>query len=126
MSLVQAQGTEAACVPRIATGFVAGAAGHGELCGALVGAVMALGLKFGRDRSDDLDARAATSEKVHRLLSAFADRFGSVRCIDLTGCDLLTSEGKALAQEKDQYGKVCPKYVGFVAGEALRLLTASE
>ncbi len=119
MSLVQAQGTEAACVPRIATGFVAGAAGHGELCGALVGAVMALGLKFGRDRADDLDAKAATSEKVHHLLSAFADRFGSVRCIDLTGCDLLTSEGKALAQEKDQFGKVCPKYVGFAASEAL-------
>ena len=126
MSLVQALDVDVACVPRVATGFGGGVAAHGEICGALVGAVMALGLVFGRDRADDAQAKAATSERVHRLLSPFEERFGSVRCIDLTGCDLLSPEGNALAREKDLHGKVCPQYVGFVAVEAFNLAGPSE
>ena len=122
MGLVEACELQCECSPRIATAFRAGMGGHGEVCGALVGALMAFGLKFGRDRAEDTDAQSATSERAGKLLQEFADEFGSVRCIDLTGCDMRTAEGSALAQEKDLRGAVCPEFVVFVAEKAQRLL----
>ena len=40
---------ECAAIPRIATPFGGGIGGRGEVCGAVTGAVMAIGLKHGRE-----------------------------------------------------------------------------
>lgn len=109
-------------IPRIATAFGAGIAGQGEVCGALVGAVMALGLKFGRDCEDDLEAKALTYAKVQELYQAFQEKFDSIRCIDLVGFSMLTPEGKAKANELDLHNKVCPAFVSFAAETAYRLI----
>ena len=45
-------------------------AGCGHVCGALTGAMMALGLKFGRDTAEDTDAKALTYRKVRELFAA--------------------------------------------------------
>lgn len=119
-SLVEALGIDASCVPRIATGFGGGMGRHGETCGAVVGAVMALGLKYGREDGDDSEAKAKTYSKVDQLLCAFQKQFGTPACRDLIGCDLRTSEGNERFK-KEKLIVECRKFVEFAAREGLRI-----
>lgn len=122
MGLVEAFEMDCPCSPRIATAFGGGMGGCGEVCGALTGAMMALGLKFGRDSAADLDAKALTYGKVRELFAAFREKFGSIQCFDLIGIDLTTPEGLQKATELDLHNNVCPDFVAFAAEEAARLL----
>ena len=109
-------------MPRIATAFGGGIAGHGEVCGAVSGAAMAIGLKCGRDSGDDLDAKAETYAKVEQFTNAFREKFGSIICRELIGCDLRTPEGSQAAKERNLHLGFCSDIVAFAAEEALKLL----
>ena len=122
LGLAEAMGIEERCIPRIATGFGAGLGFCGDVCGAVSGAVMGLSLIFGRERAEDQDAKRACYEKVRQLIEAFEREFGSIKCIDLTECDMRTPEGRARADELDLHGKVCPAFVGFAAEMAQQLM----
>jgi C_GCAxxG_C_C family probable redox protein len=53
MALSECLGVSSEIIPRIATGFGAGVGRKGEVCGALLGGVMGLGLRFGRSTADE-------------------------------------------------------------------------
>ena len=93
---------------------------HGETCGALVGATMALGLKYGREDVSDSAAKANTYAKVESLLQAFKDKYDTVVCRDLIGCDFQTPEGNERFK-RENLNVECAKFVGFTAREALRI-----
>ena len=124
MGVTQSCGIEAGCAPRIATGFGAGFGGCGEVCGALSGAVMALGLKLGRESGDDVETKNALSAKVVSLFEAFESEFTSVRCIDLTECDMRTPEGMERAKALGLHTDFCPKFVAFAAEKAAEMMSA--
>ncbi len=124
LGLVQALGIESAGVPRIATGLGGGVARHGEVCGALIGAALALGLKYGRESGEDSAAKKDMYSRVDRLIRRFEEEFGSIRCRELTGCDLLTPEGARRFNEQKLHSKFCTGLVAFAAREAFDL--ASE
>jgi C_GCAxxG_C_C family probable redox protein len=89
-----------------------GGMGHlGEVCGAVTGAFMAIGLKYGRTRADDLEAR----DKTYALIQAFAHRFKelhcSLTCRCLLGCDIGTEEGMKAARDKNLFQTLCLNYV---------------
>lgn len=109
-------------MPRIATGFGAGLARHGEVCGALSGAIMALGLKFGRERGDDNEAKAAIYAKVKQLMEAFEKHFGTISCRELTGCDLMSEEGFKRFASLDMHNQLCPQFVAFAVEEVLAIV----
>jgi C_GCAxxG_C_C family probable redox protein len=113
------------CSPRIATAFGGGMAGQGEICGALTGAMMALGLKYGRERGDDNNSKALTYGKVRELFTAFKVEFGSCGCFDLIGINLTTPEGLEQAKEVGLHENICPKYVKFCAEQAAQLIEQS-
>jgi C_GCAxxG_C_C family probable redox protein len=48
LAISELLGVESELIPRIATGFGAGIGRRGEVCGALAGGVMGLGLVYGR------------------------------------------------------------------------------
>ncbi len=56
--------------------------GVGEVCGAVTGGVLAIGLLYGQDYSEAVGIM--TEEFVRR----FAERNGAVRCIDLIDFDI--------------------------------------
>ncbi|MCJ7610636.1 MAG: C-GCAxxG-C-C family protein, partial [Candidatus Aminicenantes bacterium] len=58
---------------RLAQSFGAGLARLGETCGAVTGALMVIGLKYGKVRAKD----EAAKEKTYRLVREFMDRFRS-------------------------------------------------
>ena len=92
LALCEHRGVESDLVPRAASGFCAGIARTSGLCGAVAGAVMALGVFQGRNAPGDDKERifALTA----RLLAEFKTRFGSCNCTELLGCDLGTPEGR--------------------------------
>lgn len=123
LSLVEALGLEAGCVPKMATGFGGGMARHGETCGALVGAIMALGLKYGRTEAADSQSKANAYAKVDMLLRAFQEEFGCLICRDLVGCDFRTPEGDERFKRENLHVNLCTKFVAFASREALRMMS---
>ncbi|MBI2844564.1 MAG: C_GCAxxG_C_C family protein [Armatimonadetes bacterium] len=121
--LVREFDLDCSCAPRIATAFGGGIAGQGETCGALTGAMMALGLKFGREQGDDNDSKAIAYGKVRQLFSEFEKVFGTCRCFDLIGIDLTTPEGLEKAFEINLHENICPDFVRFAAEAAAKLMT---
>lgn len=95
---------------RIATGF-GGGMRMAETCGAVTGAFMVLGLKYGNSTAEDKEGKAKTYEKIVEYTSRFKARNGSVRCGDILGCDISTPEGMEKAQENELFDSVCPKMV---------------
>jgi C_GCAxxG_C_C family probable redox protein len=71
--------------------FMPGMAGRKETCGAVAGGLMALGLKFGRDRVregepgtvEGKEAMLRLREKAWRFCEEFKKEFGSTMCGDI-------------------------------------------
>jgi len=60
-----------------------GIASRGETCGAVIGAMMALGLAFGRENAEDSQAVGITTSRSRKLCKLFEDEFGSCICRDV-------------------------------------------
>jgi C_GCAxxG_C_C family probable redox protein len=98
---------------RVAGGFGGGMGRLGEVCGAVSGAFMAIGLKHGKSHPEDDESE--TKAKAYALVCEFADRFrachGSILCRELLGCDISTPAGQAEAREQGLFGDLCPRLV---------------
>jgi C_GCAxxG_C_C family probable redox protein len=95
---------------KIASGFGGGMGRTAETCGAVTGALMVLGLRYGGTTGDP-----AVKEAVYAQLRQFAEQFKarnrSLVCRDLLGCDISTTEGLAQAKGKQLFATVCVKLV---------------
>ena len=106
-------GIESADAPRIATGFGGGVGGGGSLCGAVVGGVMAIGLKYGRNTG--AGEREPSRGLSLRFLREFQKEMGSVICRELTGFDMTTPEGQEAAHQSDVRNRVCGRCIATAA-----------
>ena len=119
MALAGAQGVESDIMPRIATGLCGGMGRTCGTCGALTGAILGLGLAFGRSKPGDSPETARNT--VRRLIEAFEGKFGARDCHLLLGCDLGTQEGMAVFEENGLRER-CVEYTRFAAEEATRII----
>ncbi len=90
--MAESKNVQSELIPKVATGFCGGIARTGGICGAVSGAIMAISIFYGRDLPDEPIDRNYIP--VQKLIEMFANKFGSVNCKELTGCDLRTEEGK--------------------------------
>ncbi len=100
---------------RIGTSFAGGLARRGEVCGAVTGSLMVIGLKYGMVDEADSQARDKTYELVNEFIDKFKEKHENLRCRDLLECDLSTAEGRKTAQEKQLFKTICPKLVSGAA-----------
>jgi len=96
---------------RVAAGFGAGLARSDQVCGAVSGGVMVLGLAYGGTEPGDAAAREATYAAVRQFLAEFTAAHGSVRCTDLLGYNLGSPEEFAAAREAGIVRERCPGLV---------------
>jgi len=71
---------------KAATAFAGGIAEAGEVCGALIGGIMAISLIYGRDRLEEAttSSRFLKAMELSRILyEEFEKEFGSVKCRDI-------------------------------------------
>lgn len=114
-------GVESELVPRIATAFGGGMGRSGEVCGAVTGALMGIGVKLGREQPEQSVTEINTLAR--RLLQGFREQMGSIYCRDLTGMDLSTTEGLQQYRASDVPVRVCLRAVGFAYDKTLELLS---
>jgi C_GCAxxG_C_C family probable redox protein len=93
---------------KISCGFGAGISRIGEVCGAVSGGVIVLGMKYGRGEKDGRASTEMTYAKTRELISQFTAKQGTLICRTLTnGCDLTTEEGQKKFKENDMVNRVC-------------------
>ncbi len=95
---------------KISSGF-AGGMHLDQACGAVTGAFMVIGLKFGRTRADDMDAKMKMVEATREFAKKFTAHHGSIGCTELIGCNISTPEGYEEAKKKDLFKQLCPEFV---------------
>lgn len=76
------------CIPSIATGFGGGIGKQGEICGAVSGGIMLIGLAAGRMRSEDKHAKETAYSNASNFISQFKQKLGAFRCKDLLELDI--------------------------------------
>ncbi|KQC11420.1 MAG: hypothetical protein APR55_07735 [Methanolinea sp. SDB] len=106
---------------RIATPFGAGIGYTGNICGAVAGALMVIGLCHGITDPGDVDAKKKVFEVTQKFIVEFMDRHGSINCTKLLGYDLSDPEQLHEARRVGITREKCP---GFVrdAAEILELI----
>jgi C_GCAxxG_C_C family probable redox protein len=101
---------------KIGSSFGAGMAHLNETCGAVTGAFMIIGLKYGRYKLEDIASKEKTYSLVREFAKRFKEKYDSLKCTDLIGYDLSTEEGLKKATEEKRFRTHCPKFVEDAAG----------
>jgi len=101
-------GLEANTGLRIACGFGGGVAKRQEICGAVTGGIMVLGMILGEGDQQDRSATEETYAKSEEFISRFEAARGSSNCLELLdGCDLNTEEGRKTVKDLDLRNVTC-------------------
>ena len=97
-------------IPKIATAFGGGIGRSGSLCGALTGAIMAIGLKHGTNSTALVE-----KEKAYKIALEFYDQFaktcGSPFCRELIGYNLTDAEDLKRMRKSNVRVKKCTHFV---------------
>jgi len=93
---------------RIASPFGGGIARQGETCGAVTGALMVLGLRFGPQAGEGKDAIYAKSQQ---LLGHFREQHGSILCKQLIRFDISQAVELQRARDRRVFQEICPNLV---------------
>ncbi|MFW5972229.1 MAG: C-GCAxxG-C-C family protein [Bacillota bacterium] len=100
---------------KISCGFGAGMGRKEEVCGAISGGIMILGLLYGRENNQESTLTEDTYSKTKYLIDQFTEKQGTISCRKLLDdCNLTTPEGQEEFKKKDLYNKVCKRCVGNV------------
>lgn len=123
-------GLDAETALKVSTGLGGGMGGSGEVCGAVTGGILALGLKYGRGGQAEKSVAQQTYRKTQELMTAFEQVHGTCTCRTLLGgCDLRTPEGMQRFKEQDLHRKVCVgcvRTVGEILARMLEPLAATQ
>jgi C_GCAxxG_C_C family probable redox protein len=96
---------------KVSGAFEGGMGRMGETCGAVTGAFMVIGLKYGKVRAEDEQTNKKTYSLVKEFVDKFKSRNGSIICRELLGHDISTPEGMKLVKETGLCTTLCPKLV---------------
>jgi C_GCAxxG_C_C family probable redox protein len=103
---------------RLASPFGGGIGRAGRTCGAVSGAIMVLGLKYGHFSPEDQSSK----EYAYQVARTFTERFqaglGSLDCRDLLGYDISSPQELQVIRDKGFFKTRCPELVR----ESARLL----
>lgn len=96
---------------KIATQF-GGGCRKGEVCGAVSGALMVLGLKYGHCHFYAPEEKAHAYGIGEEFMDRFIEKNGTVVCRELLGYDLTKPEEMAKIREQNLFDTICPRMVG--------------
>ena len=106
---------------KIATPFGGGIAHSGHICGAVSGAIMAIGLARGIVVYDQTE-KYACYDQASEFMERFIARHGCLTCPGLLGLDIGDPIELEQARALDLFHTRCPEFVGDAAGMVAELL----
>ncbi|MBN1760545.1 MAG: C_GCAxxG_C_C family protein [Chitinispirillaceae bacterium] len=95
---------------KIASGF-GGGMRKGEVCGAVTGAIMVLGLKYGHCIEGDTTTKQKANALTVEFIGKFEDRNRTIICRNILGYDISIEEEHKEAAEKGVFSTICPKMI---------------
>jgi len=125
IAMAEYMGVTSDLIPRVATGFGGGIAGSGSVCGALIGGVMAIGIKHGRNKVTQTEADQKTKSLARKFIREFKKIAGSTFCYDITRCDFNTLEGKKKFVE-DGVRRKCQNLAGETVSALISLMKDND
>ena len=103
-------GIEEEMALKIATQF-GGGSRKGEVCGAVSGALMVLGLKYGHWHEEDMEEKGRAYQIAEDFMNRFIAEKGTVVCRELLGYDVSKQEDKEIIKELGLFKTVCPEMI---------------
>ncbi|HKL67462.1 MAG TPA: C-GCAxxG-C-C family protein [Bacteroidales bacterium] len=136
-ALMQAFGMHDPDVLRSSTAFAGGVARHGNVCGAVSGCLMFLGLLAGRDDLEMKDQATRGMEYFSRFYDRFEERYGTTICreilnklfgkeFDLTSEDQRDELHKIMVEVPEGCHNVCGEAARIAAEVAVEILEAGH
>lgn len=111
---------------RVATAFGGGMGRMANVCGAVTGAYMALGLARGMRKVEEQDKKTATYDLVKEFTRRFKEKYPGILCKELLGVDIGTPEGSKAANAAGMFKTKCPAFVGDAAEILAKLLAENS
>jgi C_GCAxxG_C_C family probable redox protein len=96
---------------KISTSFGGGIARRQKVCGAVTGALMAIGAKHGKASGDTEEKKINTYRLSEEFMKAFEEKNGSIDCRDILGADMNTEEGRKIIEQENLFKVRCEKCV---------------
>ena len=102
---------------KLSSSFGGGMGGMREVCGAVSGMFMVLGLKYGYCVSNDIDLKKQHYNLIQQAAKKFTEENGSIICKELLGISKPKSEGYIPAERNVEFFKKrpCAELVAFAA-----------
>ena len=104
-------GVDSATAKKIAGAFGGGIASNGDVCGAVSGALMVIGLRYGKYKEDDTVSKENTYRIANEYMEKFKKEFGSIKCKELIKYSLNKKEELLKAREAGVFKTICPEFV---------------
>lgn len=95
---------------KIATQF-GGGARKGEMCGAVSGALMVLGLKYGHCHAENAEEKKKAYQIAEEFMNRFIEKKGTVVCRELLGYDVSKTEDMEKIRELNLFQTTCPEMI---------------
>ena len=114
---------------RAGSALAGGVASRGETCGALIGAVMAIGSLVGRERLEDRGQLQNSMEIASRVYTLFKEEIGHTLCAEIHKIRygrvyrlFVPQEMEAFHNEGGHSRRGCPEICGIAARIAARVI----
>lgn len=95
---------------KLACGF-GGGMRCGEVCGAVSGAVMVIGLKYGQYDRHDVERKQECYRKTVEFTDAFKEKNNSIICKSILECDISDPAGMEEAKQKGLFQTTCNQMI---------------
>jgi C_GCAxxG_C_C family probable redox protein len=102
------------CITEMAAGFGGGIGGEQDVCGAISGAVIAIGYKESRGGASQKEISKAAKPLVRDVYEGFQERFGTVDCRALVGYDFRVPGEYEKSQSDPERIAKCREYKEWV------------
>lgn len=102
-------------IVKIASVLGGGIGRTGHVCGAVSGAALIIGAKFGSTDNTKLESKDKAYQKGRELLERFAAENKSILCSEIIGYDINSKEGLMQARQAGVFAQKCPRFVASAA-----------
>ena len=119
-TLADLKGVESEYIPGISSGMAAGVGRTNQICGAVTGAILGLGLWFGRSKPVVSDRRPYWYSRL--FIDRWMKAHNSTNCSQLLGIELDDPEGYKKFESENMWVNKCQRYIREAVGLAYDIL----
>jgi C_GCAxxG_C_C family probable redox protein len=107
----------------LTAGLGAGIAHEGNICGAVTGSILALGVIESKTHTEPLEQKEAAYASSEEFVRRFKEEHGTILCDRLTGITMADTTARNEANEDGLFAKKCPTFISDAVRIALEIAT---